>query len=344
MMKISQSQTAFSSGQKLFRFYASVREESRGKSSVARQRQPGTLADDTAGPGRMMVDRIYISRHEDKQSRSNYSADLRSQSTVASVKTGQINQFQEKQLLEKIVGGIIDREVSVRHVLSGRDFSIDDIGGNQKKSVKNAFQNYPLSGGVIQKVRAREIELSRTQLYFESEQAEFSSRGQVKTEDGRMIEFTLNMSLERSFLSRTEERTLIHRWMETVQLTDPLVISLDGRAPLLTNAVFEFDLDSDGKKDLINFTAPGSGFLALDKNEDGLVNNGSELFGPGTGNGFNELAEFDEDQNQWIDENDAVFAKLKVWSKDAQGNDRLISLQDAGIGAIFWIIPIPDLI
>ncbi len=112
------------------------------------------------------------------------------------------------------------------------------------------------------------------------------------------------------------------------------MISLDGNVPTLSDTVFEFDLDSDGEQDLINFTSAGSGFLAFDKNEDQVINNGSELFGPGTGNGFNELSAFDDDQNRWIDENDAVFSKLTVWTKDATGKDRLISLKDAGIGAI----------
>ena len=86
--------------------------------------------------------------------------------------------------------------------------------------------------------------------------------------------------------------------------------------------------------DNINFINPGSGFLAFDKNSDNIINRGSELFGPGTGNGFEELAAFDEDQNRWIDENDSVFSKLSVWTKDENGEDLLISLKDAGVGAI----------
>ncbi|MGI6434133.1 MAG: hypothetical protein ACOX0F_02005 [Syntrophomonadaceae bacterium] len=60
----------------------------------------------------------------------------------------------------------------------------------------------------------------------------------------------------------------------------------------------------------------------------------AELFGPSTGNGFAELALYDEDGNGWIDEGDSVYARLKIWSKDEEGNDRLISVSDAGVGAI----------
>ena len=74
--------------------------------------------------------------------------------------------------------------------------------------------------------------------------------------------------------------------------------------------------------------------LALDGNGDGKINDGSELFGPTSGNAFTELAGFDADGNGWIDEADAVFAALKIWSIGEDGSERLISLKDGGIGAI----------
>jgi len=60
------------------------------------------------------------------------------------------------------------------------------------------------------------------------------------------------------------------------------------------------------------------------------VNDGSELFGPKTGNGFAELASHDADRNGWIDSGDPVFANLKIWT---QGG--LTTLPERGIGAIF---------
>jgi hypothetical protein len=98
---------------------------------------------------------------------------------------------------------------------------------------------------------------------------------------------------------------------------------------------FQFDLNSDGTKEQIAFVAPGSGFLALDKNGDGTINNGSELFGPGTGNGFKDLAAYDSDGNGWIDENDAVFNNLRIWTKDSAGNDQLFTLSQKGVGALY---------
>jgi hypothetical protein len=47
------------------------------------------------------------------------------------------------------------------------------------------------------------------------------------------------------------------------------------------------------------------------------------------------LSVYDQDKNGWIDENDAVFNQLKLWSKDSQGNDSLAGLKTRGIGALY---------
>ena len=83
------------------------------------------------------------------------------------------------------------------------------------------------------------------------------------------------------------------------------------------------------------FVAPGSGFVALDKNGNGRIDDGSELFGATTGDGFEELAAYDDDGNGWIDEDDAVFDQLEVWSKDAAGNDQRAGLAEHNVGAIY---------
>ena len=76
-------------------------------------------------------------------------------------------------------------------------------------------------------------------------------------------------------------------------------------------------------------------FLSLDKNEDGIINDGSELFGTKSGDGFRDLSEYDDDKNGWIDENDAIFSKLKIWTKDKDGKDYLLDLKQADVGAIY---------
>ena len=115
---------------------------------------------------------------------------------------------------------------------------------------------------------------------------------------------------------------------------DPLVINLDAPAADVKDQKFFFDLDADGHEEAISRLGAGSGFLALDKNGDGQINDGSELFGALSGNGFADLAKYDDDGNGWIDEADEIFEKLLIWSKDANGNDQLVGLGKAGVGAI----------
>ena len=119
------------------------------------------------------------------------------------------------------------------------------------------------------------------------------------------------------------------------ELVDPLVINFSGHAADLTSDTFTFDLDVDGQADQIAMLAPGSAYLALDHNGDGAINDGSELFGPTTGDGFGELAEYDDDGNGWIDENDDVFQGLRLWSQRPDGSSRLVGLGAMGIGAIY---------
>ena len=153
----------------------------------------------------------------------------------------------------------------------------------------------------------------------------------IHTEDGKEISFELSLSMVRSY---HEVSNASIRLGDARQKKDPLVINFGGTAAQLTSQRFKFDLDADGKTEDINFVAGGSGFLALDRNGDGKINDGAELFGAKTGNGFAELAALDADKNGWIDENDASYADLRVWTKDGAGKDKFSTLKQANVGAI----------
>jgi hypothetical protein len=170
-------------------------------------------------------------------------------------------------------------------------------------------------------------QFSMTQRYEEHETLDFSTMGHIKTDKGE-LDINLNFSMSRSFM--------IENRIDIYSSFDPLVINLDGDIPNLSTDTFSFDLDNDGEKDQISTLGSGSGFLALDKNLDGVVNQGSELFGTLTGNGFGELSEYDLDGNHWIDENDSIFDQLRIWLKNGDDNEKeLVGLGEVGIGAIF---------
>lgn len=166
----------------------------------------------------------------------------------------------------------------------------------------------------------------------EAENVNFAASGIVKTADGREIGFNIDLELSRGFMEYTEmtELSQVKRVM-----TDPLVINLDTVSATVSDQKFRFDLNADGVEDEISYLNSGSGFLALDKNGDGRINDGGELFGARSGDGFSELAMYDSDGNGWIDEADEVYDKLTVWIKSADGTDRQMTLKEANVGAIY---------
>ena len=165
----------------------------------------------------------------------------------------------------------------------------------------------------------------------ESEQTSFSANGVVKTADGQEIQFQVDLSMARQY---REETTLSLRAGDA-QTTDPLVLNFSGTAAQLSDQRFTFDLNADGNTEQVPLLTSGSGYLALDKNGNGKVDSGAELFGPATGSGFGELAAYDQDGNGWIDENDPVYSQLRIWSPDSNGGGSLATLKDRNVGALF---------
>lgn len=220
---------------------------------------------------------------------------------------------------------------SLMESLTGRKFKFYILGKVKLGSEKTNFKINP--GETAPQAPQRQgwgLDYNYHESYYEQQTMSFSAQGVIKTADGRELSFSVQLNMTREFAVQQDIR--IRAGDAAV---DPLVINYDGKAPELTETKFTFDLDSDGKEDRISFLRPGSGFLALDLNGDGIINNGRELFGPDSGDGFTELALYDSDGNQWIDENDEIYHRLRIWTKDAEGNDILMALGQKGIGAIY---------
>lgn len=175
------------------------------------------------------------------------------------------------------------------------------------------------------------MELERVSRISEEERSSYQVKGQVHTQDGRTIDISLSLQMARSI---TQQESSMMRL--GARLSDPLVINFDGKAAELSQTRFSFDLDLDGQQDEIPTLSGNRAFLALDRNGDGQINDGGELFGARTGNGFAELAQFDDDGNGFIDEGDAIFSRLRLWSPSAEGESSLVSLASRGVGAI-WL-------
>ncbi len=220
-----------------------------------------------------------------------------------------------QQMLEALTGKKIKFPPKLNLDLGGPDIS---------QAIQRAVANRGTPSG---------FDYSKTTSHYEAESIAFEAQASVTTGDGRAINIDIQLKMSREFLAQSSLNIKVGQ--EPVQLIDPLVINFDSQTTSLTERKYHFDIDADGSLDQISFVGPGSGFLSLDLNNDGIINDGSELFGPQSGNGFADLAKYDLDGNMWIDENDAIYEKLQIWSKDEAGNDVLMALGQRGIGAIY---------
>jgi len=186
------------------------------------------------------------------------------------------------------------------------------------------------AGGAAVRPTWKQVVVSSS-FHTEMEYTAFQSQGCVKTQDGREISFGIEVEMSRAFCEKYDSIFM----QDVPQTCDPLVFNLEGDIGKISDQKFLFDLNVDGTAEEISFTEQGSGFLALDKNKDGEINDGSELFGTKSGNGFKDLAEYDEDGNGWIDENDSVFDDLSIWTLNEEGEKVQISLLKADVGAIY---------
>ncbi|MBI5815847.1 MAG: hypothetical protein HZB29_09590 [Nitrospinae bacterium] len=151
---------------------------------------------------------------------------------------------------------------------------------------------------------------------------------------GGAIQFQAQVSVEvsGSFSISTVQQT---------QQSDPLALDLTGEGIRTTGVEggAQFDINADGVMDRTSYATGGTAFLAMDKNGDGTINNGSELFGDqnGAANGFEELARYDQNGDGWIDPKDQVYSSLRLAA--GGGADRfsvanMKTLEQAGVAAI----------
>ena len=131
---------------------------------------------------------------------------------------------------------------------------------------------------------------------------------------------------------------------------DPLALDLDGDGIETvgiggTNTVL-FDHDGDGIKTGTGWLKGDDGFLVLDRNGNGTIDNGGELFGVDTiksngkkaTSGLDALSDLDSNHDGVFDANDAAFSQVKVWQDKNQDGisqaGELKSLSDLGIASI----------
>lgn len=160
----------------------------------------------------------------------------------------------------------------------------------------------------------------------------------VETQSGRQDPYRINLNFEK--LERTEAEITLESI--DIEFADPLVLDLTGEGIQLTRPGegATFDITADGKLNETAWVKGGTGILVYDRNGNGIIDDGSEMFGDQNGkpHGFAELAKYDSNNDGRIDRLDPIFKSLRVY-KDINENGKiddgeLFTLEELGIKAL----------
>ncbi len=181
-----------------------------------------------------------------------------------------------------------------------------------------------------------DLRYTRTESYQEAEATSFRASGSVATADGRQIDFTQALDLARVY-ARTE--TISLRATGTIDPNAvagpatgvPAPAAPAGPAPVAAApAAATPAAAAPATQQALSL---GGSVLGIDANGDGQIDAKTELVGQ-SGNGFAELAKYDQDGNGFIDAGDPIFAKLALVDRSANGLTAT-TLAAKGVGAIY---------
>ena len=220
----------------------------------------------------------------------------------------------------------------------GRQFSAKESIGTVKRILEQLNSGKLLSwldGNALDKIQAQQQQLKaepapnaappeRTVVEFYSryQSVEASFAGAIQLEDGSSQSFAFSFSLQERYSSFSMRQEAV--------LQDPLIVSTTGQSFQWTGASQSFDFYSNGGTAQLPTLANGQYYLSYDRNQDGQITQGIELFGPNTGQGFAELAALDEDKDGFVDSSDSAWQQLSLW----RPGETPTSLSAAGIGAL----------
>jgi len=142
------------------------------------------------------------------------------------------------------------------------------------------------------------------------------------------LNYSLDLSSKQVSYSKIE--------MSAEALKDPIVIQFGSQGLGDISGQKDFAINQDSTLDSLPIFSGDVGYLVFDKNNNQQADNGNELFGPRTGQGFEELALLDSNNNGFIDTEDQDFEQLYIWqpSNNISQNEQWLSLKEANIKAI----------
>ncbi|HOJ32022.1 MAG TPA: hypothetical protein PKY35_04225 [Candidatus Hydrogenedentes bacterium] len=139
----------------------------------------------------------------------------------------------------------------------------------------------------------------------------------------------------------TYEEVAVAATQEQIKQSDPITLDLNGNGIQLTSYKegARFDITGTGTPVTTAFVTGGDAFLAIDRNGNGKIDSGKELFGDQNGakNGFEELRKLDTNGDGRINAADREFDRLLLWKDNGNGvtePGELITLKEAGVKEI----------
>lgn len=165
-----------------------------------------------------------------------------------------------------------------------------------------------------------------------------NSTNQLSTQQNTQASFQFQFQMEFRFEMSMEIQVGVQ---QLEQKQDPVVFDLDGDGIELTDVNNGVHFDITGKGNLVQtaWVRGGDALLAMDRNRNGQIDSGLELFGDqwGSTNGFEELRKLDSNNDGFIGPEDKQFKDLVLWRDNGDGvssQDELFALSQLGIERI----------
>jgi hypothetical protein len=272
----------------------------------------------------------------ESMSRSTKGLDNGTQTNASSGDNSEINEVSDDELLGTTNGSqmiVLKRLVEAMtgqkiRVVSAKDLQSKGDETSSESSGNATPQNAETSNGAGRVGWGVElnVETSRT----ETRSSDFTAQGNLVTADGRTLEFSASFLKESQSVSVEQIRIR----EGDAKLKDPLVLLYSGSTAELSAKTASFDLDDNGTLDNLPGLSNGA-YVVADRNNDGKVNDATELLGALSNDGFSDLRAMDGDGNGFVDEGDVAFGNLYLWDPTAAPQAQLTSLAKAGVGALY---------
>ena len=231
-------------------------------------------------------------------------------------------------VLESFLGRALD--IGNLSFTSGNEHSSKDEFNSNLSSVNDVFSTTSAELINIDGQSFQQNDLLSVELWQSHEQhLNYQVQGKFNINEQELsLNYNLSLSSERNSYSKIET--------SAAALKDPLLVQFGAQGLGKIKGQKSFAINQDNILDNLPIFSGDVGYLVYDKNNNQQADDGSELFGPKTGQGFVELAQLDSNKNGFIDTEDEQFEQLYLWqpSDDNSPTEQWLSLKDAKIQAI----------